>query len=105
MPTPGIEIVAANEAAATRAGVEGIVILRTMPGSPADRAGLRGVDPNSGRPGDVIVGVNGKPVRRLADLTQELERIGVGKRVTLTVQRDGRETPVELEVADIGRRG
>jgi hypothetical protein len=35
----------------------------------------------------VIVGVNGKPVRRLADLTQELERVGVGKKVPLAVQR------------------
>ena len=33
VPTPGIGIVAANEAAATRAGVEGVVILRTVPGS------------------------------------------------------------------------
>ena len=55
-------------------------ILRTVPGSSAERAGLRGMDANTGKPGDVIVGVNGKPVRRLADLTQELERVGVGKR-------------------------
>jgi len=55
--------------------------------------------------GDVIVGVNGKTVRGLADLIQELERVGVGKNVTLTVQRDGREVPVEVEVTDIGRRG
>ena len=105
VPTPGIGIVAANEAAATRAGVQGVVILRTVPSSSAERAGLRGMDPNTGTPGDVIVGVNGKPVRRLADLTQELERVGVGKRLPLTVQRDGRETTVEVEVMDIGRRG
>jgi 2-alkenal reductase len=105
VPTPGIGIVAANEAAATRAGVEGVVILRTVPGSSAERAGLRGMDPNTGRPGDVIVGVNGKPVRRLADLTQELERVGVGKKVPLAVQRDGKETSVEIDVMDIGRRG
>jgi len=105
VPTPGIGIVAANEAAATRAGVEGVVILRTVPGSAAERAGLRGMDTKTGKPGDVIVGVNGKPVRRLADLTQELERVGVGKRVSLAVQRDGRESAVEVDVTDIGRRG
>src|SRR5499426_292067 len=105
VPTPGIGIVAANEAAATRAGVEGVVILRTVPGSSAERAGLRGMDAKSSKPGDVIVGVNGKPVRRLADLTQELERVGVGKPVSLKVQRDGRETTVDVEVTDIGRRG
>jgi 2-alkenal reductase len=104
VPTPGIGIVAANEATATRAGVQGVVILRTAPGSSAERAGLRGMDANN-KLGDVIVGVNGKPVRRLADLTQELERVGVGKKVPLTVQRDGRETSVEVDVMDIGRRG
>jgi 2-alkenal reductase len=70
VPTPGIGIVTANETVATRLGVEGLVILRTVAGSPATRAGLRGVDLNSGTLGDVIVGANGKPVRRLADLTE-----------------------------------
>ena len=74
VPTPGIGIVAAPEAAATRIGSEGVVIVRVTPGSPADRAGLRGVDPNAGAIGDVIVEVNGKPVRRLADLTDHLAR-------------------------------
>ncbi len=105
VPTPGIGIVAASEAAATRAGVQGVVIVRTAPDSSAERAGLRGMDPSTGKPGDVIVAVDGKPVRGLADLIQELERVGVGKRVTLTVQRDGREVPVEVDVMDIGRRG
>jgi S1-C subfamily serine protease len=104
VPTPGIGIVAASEAAGTRAGVEGVVILRTAPGSAAERAGLRGVDPATGRLGDVIVGANGKPVRRLPDLTQELERVGVGNKVTLAVKRDGRDLSVEVEVMDIGRR-
>ena len=52
----------------------------------------------------MIVGVNGKPVRRLADLIQELERVGVGKRVTLAIKRDGRDMSVDVEVMDIGRR-
>ena len=105
VPTPGIGIVAASEAAATRAGAQGVVIVRIAPGSSAERAGLRGIDPRSRKLGDVIVGVNGKTVRGLADLIQEFERVGVGKNVTLTVQRDGREIPVEVEVTDIGHRG
>jgi PDZ domain-containing secreted protein len=36
--------------------------------------------------GDVIVAVNDTSVRRLSDLTDELERNGVGKMVPLTVQ-------------------
>jgi S1-C subfamily serine protease len=103
VPTPGIGIVAASEAAATRLGVEGVVVVRTAPGSPAARAGLRGVDFNSGALGDVIVAVNDTTVRRLSDLTDELERNGVGKTVRLTIQRDGRTRTIETEVVDIGR--
>ena len=105
VPTPGIGIETASEALATRAGVEGVVIVRTVPGSPAERAGLRGIDPRTRTLGDVIVGVDGKPVRRLADLTEELERVGVGHKVKLDLQREGRATSVEVEVTDIGHRG
>jgi S1-C subfamily serine protease len=52
----------------------------------------------------VIVAVNGKPVRRLPDLIQELERVGVGKKVTLAIKRDGRDLSLDLEIMDIGRR-
>jgi S1-C subfamily serine protease len=104
VPTPGIGIVTANEAAAARAGVEGVIIVRVMPGSAAERAGLRGIEEGARRLGDVIVGVNGKPARRLPDLTEELERVGVGNKVTLQVKRDGQERSVEVDVMDIGRR-
>ena len=105
VPTPGIGIVAASEAAATRAGAEGVAVVRTVAGSPAERAGLRGADTNGGRLADVIVGVNSKPVHRLPDLTEEFERVGVGKRVTLQIKRDGQERSVEVDVVDIGRKG
>jgi 2-alkenal reductase len=104
VPTPGIGIVAANEAQATRAGVEGVAIVRTIPGSSAERAGLRGVDPSSGQLGDVIVAVDGKPVHRLADLVDELERVGLGKNVKLQLKRNGEERSIDLAVMDIGRR-
>jgi S1-C subfamily serine protease len=104
VPTPGIGIVAANEALATRAGIEGVAIVQTVPGSSAEQAGLRGMEANTRALGDVIVGVNGKPVRRLADLTDELERVGVGNKVTLSVKRDGQERSVEVAVMDIGHK-
>jgi 2-alkenal reductase len=103
VPTPGIGLIAANEAAATRMGVEGVVVVRTAPGSPAERAGLRGVDLNSGALGDLIVEVNGKPVRRLSDLTDLLEEVGVGKTVRLSVRRNGQTRTIEAEVVDVSR--
>jgi 2-alkenal reductase len=103
VPTPGIGIVAANEAVATRLGVEGVVVADVAPGSPAERAGLRGVDMSSGTLGDVIVEVNGRRVHRLSDLTDELEQTGVGKSVKLSVRRGDRTQNLDVNVVDIGR--
>ncbi|MCA6123877.1 trypsin-like peptidase domain-containing protein [Bradyrhizobium sp. WSM 1704] len=103
VPTPGIGIVTANEAVATRLGAEGLIIVRTAPGSPAERAGLRGVDRATGDIGDVITAADGKPVHRLSDLTDALEQVGVGKKVRLSVQRDGATRDVEVAITDIGR--
>jgi 2-alkenal reductase len=105
VPTPGIGIVTASEAVATRLGVEGLVVLRTVPNSPAARAGLRGIDPNTGTLGDVIVGANGAPVHRLSDLTDQLGSVGVDHTIPLTVQRNGRPVTVDVMVADIGQAG
>lgn len=102
VPTPGIGIVAASEAVATRLGVEGVVVVQTAPGSPAARAGLQGVNLQSGSVGDIIVEVNGKPVRRLTDLTEAIEEAGVGKTVQITSLRDGQRRTFQTVVTDIG---
>jgi 2-alkenal reductase len=103
VPNPGIGIIAAPESATARLGMDGVVVVRTLRGSPAATAGIRGIDQLTGEIGDIIVGVNGKPVRRLSDLTAELERAGVGKPVQLTVARGGRTTTVSVTIADVGR--
>jgi 2-alkenal reductase len=61
------------------------------------------VDPKSGTLGDVIVAVNGNAVHSLADLTDQLEQVGVGKTVELSIKRGGKTTSVNMQVADIGR--
>jgi 2-alkenal reductase len=53
--------------------------------------------------GDVIVGANGKPVRRLADLTDELEAVGVNQTISLSIQRGSRTTMVDVPIVDIGQ--
>jgi 2-alkenal reductase len=102
VPTPGIGIVPGPEAVAAQLGIAGVVIVRTLPGSPAEEAGLRGVNPRTGELGDVIVGVDGRPVRRLADLTAALEKAGVGQPVELTIERAGRSATTRVVVADLG---
>ena len=103
VPTPGIGIVAASEAVATRLGVEGVIVVRTAPGSPAERAGIRGVNLSSGAIGDVIVQADGKPVHRLSDLTDQLEQVGAGKSVRVGVKRGSETRDVNVDVVDISR--
>ena len=102
VPIPGIGIQAGSEAMTSQVGVNGVAVIRTVPGSPAERAGLRGANLQTGQLGDVIVAVNGKPVRRLAELTELLEQAGVGSTVQLEIMRGGGRTTVAVEVADIG---
>jgi 2-alkenal reductase len=104
VPSPGIGIVAGNEAIATRLGVEGVVVVRVVPGSPAERAGLRGVNVATRELGDIIVAANGQPVRRLADLADQVEQVGVGKTIELTVKRGDSKTSKTVEVTDVDAR-
>jgi 2-alkenal reductase len=102
VPTPGIGIRVADEAITARLGLTGIVIADVIPGSPAERAGLRGIDPAAGTVGDVITSAEGEPVHRLTELADRLEQAGPGGKVNLTVTRDGRNRQVEVGVIDIG---
>jgi 2-alkenal reductase len=105
VPTPGIGILAGDETLAAQLGVTGVVVADVVPGSPADRAGLRGVNPRAGIIGDVIVGIEDAPVRRLSDLTDRLERVGVGNTVSLQIVRNNRSETIEVTVIDVEQQG
>jgi 2-alkenal reductase len=102
-PRPGIGIAALDPAAA--AGVDlpaGVVVAEVMPGSAADRAGLRGIDRGSGTLGDIITHVNRERVRTVGELAQALGMAGIGNAAELTVVRDGASRTVTVQVVDIG---
>ncbi len=103
-PRPGIGIAAADEEVSTRLGVVGVVVAEVLPGSAAEAAGLQGFDRVNRRVGDVITAVDGRPVRSVADMARELDRIGIGNEVELTVLRDGQTRTVRVRVIDIGQR-
>lgn len=103
VPTPGIGIAAASEAVATRMGVEGVIVVRVAPGGPAERAGIRGVDFGTGELGDVIVQADGKPVRRLSDLADQIEQVGAGKSVRIGLKRGSQARDVDVAIVDISR--
>ncbi|MBM6579762.1 trypsin-like peptidase domain-containing protein [Microvirga sp. BT689] len=105
VPTPGIGILAGDETLTAQLGVTGVIVAGIVPDSPAERAGLRGVDTRAGIIGDVIVGVDDAPVRRLSDLTDRLERVGVGNTVKLAIRRNNRSETVEVTVVDVGEQG
>jgi len=104
VPTPGIGITVGDEQLATQAGVHGLIVEQVVPGSPAERAGLRGVDEQEGRLGDVIIAVNDQPVSRLSDFIEALEKTKIGDTVSLKVQRQSGTVNVPIQVVDIGDR-
>jgi 2-alkenal reductase len=89
VPIPGIGILAADEAVSARLGIEGVLVADVVPGSPAERAGIRGFDLARGEIGDVVAEVDGQPVRHLSELAEQLERAGIGEQVEITVRRRG----------------
>lgn len=84
----------------------GILVIDVKPGSPAEKAGLRGGDRTvtvDGQEvlvgGDVIVSIDGTPTVGRDDIRKILSEKNAGDTIMLTVIRDGRtlEIPVVLE--------
>jgi 2-alkenal reductase len=101
VPTAGIGIIAADEGMATKLGVQGVVVVRTLPGSPAEQAGLQGIDAKTRALGDIIVAANGRPVHRLADLIEEVEKAGIGKTLDLNVMRGDSTASMRARIVDV----
>jgi len=100
-PQPGIGIQPADPEQVAQAGIQGVVIVKVNPGSPAAVAGLKPVGDKT--LGDVIVAVNGRPIEALPTFAAELDRVGVDNTAELTVIRDGKERRVKVKVVDLGR--
>lgn len=105
VPRPGIGVVIASEEEAERLGVDGAVVLQIAPNTPAARAGLRPVDPETRKLGDVIASIDGMRVRNVPDLAVALGRAGVGNRATLEVRRDGQTLRLAVDVIDLNPPG
>jgi serine protease Do len=70
----------------------GVVIEGIQPGSPAEKAGLKG--------GDVITGVDGKPVKSGNDLVNPIATAAIGSKVKLTYIRDRAQKETTAVVED-----
>ncbi|OQB26824.1 MAG: Periplasmic pH-dependent serine endoprotease DegQ precursor [Chloroflexi bacterium ADurb.Bin180] len=74
-----------------KAGIEGAFVGRVKSGSAAELAGLVARD--------VIVEINGEPVRSAADLRDTVSKLGAGSKVRLSYVRAGRRQAAELSLA------
>jgi Do/DeqQ family serine protease len=72
---------------------QGAVIARVDPGSPAERAGLR--------THDVVIAVDGAPIRNGAELKNRVVVARIGDAVDLTIVRGGSERTVAVRIDQI----
>lgn len=69
---------------------EGVLVREVRPGTPAEKAGLKA--------GDVITKIDGKPVKAISDLREELREKRGQKTVSLGVLRKGSEMNFNVEL-------
>ena len=89
----GVEMVDVTPAIAKKIGVavlEGAVVAGVQSGSPAERAGLRELD--------VVVAMNGRPIRSAAELRTRLGLTPIGEEVELRVRRGGEARALRVRV-------
>jgi serine protease Do len=69
-------------------GRKGAQVVEIRPGGPAEKAGLQ--------PGDVVVAVNGVPVKSSMEMTHEVSKAQAGQTIHLDVFRDGKERTIDV---------
>jgi len=94
----GVQIRTIDELAAKSLGldkVEGAVVNDVIKDSPGEKAGIE--------PGDVILEINGKPLKTSNDLQAEVIKHRPGENVSLAIWRDGKKfsKTVKLEPKDL----
>ncbi len=71
---------------------EGIIVARVLPGSPAQEGGLQD--------GDVIVRLDGAPLKDVRELLKKVARAPVGKKLKLGVIRNGKTVELSVKVGE-----
>ena len=87
---------------------KGFLVMSVVDGSPADKAGLKGMSQTTvidGKEypvdGDIIISVDGKEVRQISDILIHLEReISVGDEMVLGILRDGDFMDLTLKLVE-----
>lgn len=100
---PGLGVALADSRISQRLGVKGMIIIEVYEGSGAYKAGLRPTQQYGGEIllGDIITKVDGKVVRDFDDIRDTLERHSIGDVIPLTIEREGHEVEVSVELNSI----
>jgi S1-C subfamily serine protease len=87
---------------------EGLLIVETVAGSPADQAGLRGGQRQVriGRVvlrigGDILTAIDGEPIASDLDLTRYLDtQTKIGQTIQVTIWRDGQQMTIQVTLTE-----
>jgi S1-C subfamily serine protease len=96
---PKLGVVLVPDRITQRLGLTGVPIRAVEPDSAAAQAGLKGLSETGNgqvQLGDIITGIDGKPVRSVNDLLNALDRHKVGDKAKLTYKRGNEERTVEV---------
>lgn len=89
-----------TERVVQRLGIEGVLVLEVAPGSPAQKAGLKGTKVKANDEvilGDIIQAIDGKPVTNTGELTATMDKYKLNDTVSVQFLRDG-STQQEVSV-------
>ena len=75
------------------AEVDGILVVRVIPNTPAERAGIRR--------GDVITAVNNRPIKDGGELQSIVDKTGLNKSLKLKLQRGDRSLELTIQTAQL----
>jgi serine protease Do len=70
----------------------GVLVDTVTPGGPSDRAGIK--------PEDILIALNGKPIKDGEDLVTRVSDMPVGTDVNITVDRGGKKMDFKVTIAD-----
>jgi len=91
------EISLSDQAQFDLSQTQGAYVVGVSPDSPAGQAGLRAADLNTGRGGDLVIAIDGRPVRDFNELNSYLVfNTEPGQVIELTMLRDGEELTLSV---------
>ncbi len=101
---PGIGVMPLDDRITAYFGVRGVIVREVVPGSPAEQAGLTGIQRDAHGNvvvGDIIIGIDDTEIANYDDLYNILDKKKIGDRVRVKVRRNGREREEVMELVQL----